>query len=101
MAQLRSAIVLIAGVMFNWYSGFLVGGAIILCNAIFAYALGSKQVPVLAGMAVLVVLNFLNYGKAEMREGQRATILQLPASERPHHPKEQTTVVETRTSIPV
>jgi len=34
------SICLAAGVILNWYSGFLVGGTILLCNAMFAYALG-------------------------------------------------------------
>jgi hypothetical protein len=60
--------VLVAGVIFVTYSGFLVTGTITFANALFAYALGSKRIPVFAGLAVLLVINFLNYGKGEMRQ---------------------------------
>ena len=36
-----------------------------------------------------------------LREGQRATVLQLPATERPHHAESPATVEVTPTSLPV
>jgi len=36
-----------------------------------------------------------------LREGQRATVLQLPATDRPHQPKDETVSQETPSSVPV
>ncbi len=61
------ALQLIAQVIFTWVSLFLVQGVSILLLALLGYVSGSKKVPVMIIVPILLVISVLFNGKATMR----------------------------------
>jgi hypothetical protein len=58
---------LIAGLVTNIASGFLVTGAGTMATGLFAFAVGRKRLPVFTIMLCAAILGFLHLGKAEYR----------------------------------
>jgi hypothetical protein len=71
------------GVAANWITGSLINGACILGAGLLAYMLGRKRVPVLAMVVGLILIGFLQMGKAGYRAAlmnEKSGYVEVPTS---------------------
>lgn len=61
------AVAVAAGTLLSFASGYLAVGTVFAGNAFFAYTVGARRLPVGSLVAFVLLVSFLNYGKAEMR----------------------------------